>query len=81
MLVTALAQPELARVVSGLPVAGFTGSLSDRFALRSDPGLGRVRAKTGTLTGVSGLAACSGAVRVATGRIIGPSSQSDQLRA
>ena len=32
-------------------------------------------------TGVSGLAACAGAVRVAIGRIIGPSSQSDQLRA
>lgn len=56
VMVTALAQPQLSRVVEGLPVAGFTGSLSDRFVLRSVPGLGRVRAKTGTLTGVSGLA-------------------------
>ena len=48
--------PELRRVVSGLPVAGFTGSLSLRFDSGEDDGLGRVRAKTGTLTGVHGLA-------------------------
>jgi len=42
----------------------FSGSLSDRFDVRSAPGLGRVRAKTGTLTGVSGLA---GVVRSADG--------------
>jgi D-alanyl-D-alanine carboxypeptidase/D-alanyl-D-alanine-endopeptidase (penicillin-binding protein 4) len=48
--------PELRRVISGLPVAGFTGSLSFRFASGDEAGLGRVRAKTGTLTGVHGLA-------------------------
>ena len=48
--------PELRPVVTTLPVAGFTGSLTYRFATDDDDGLGRVRAKTGTLTGVHGLA-------------------------
>jgi D-alanyl-D-alanine carboxypeptidase/D-alanyl-D-alanine-endopeptidase (penicillin-binding protein 4) len=44
-------------VLTGLPVAGFNGSLSERFTETSDKeGRGSVRAKTGTLTGVSGLA-------------------------
>jgi D-alanyl-D-alanine carboxypeptidase/D-alanyl-D-alanine-endopeptidase (penicillin-binding protein 4) len=50
------ARPELAGVASGLPVAGFSGSLTNRFDVRADAGLGLVRAKTGTLTGVHGLA-------------------------
>lgn len=50
------AHPELSEVISGLPVAGFTGSLQHRYATAPHDGLGRVRAKTGTLTGVSGLA-------------------------
>lgn len=49
--------PELAAVLTGLPVAGFTGSLVERFEdAASAPGLGLVRAKTGTLTGVHSLA-------------------------
>lgn len=48
--------PELRPVVTGLPVAGFTGSLSSRFDTSVPSGPGRVRAKTGTLTGVHGLA-------------------------
>jgi D-alanyl-D-alanine carboxypeptidase/D-alanyl-D-alanine-endopeptidase (penicillin-binding protein 4) len=47
--------PALRPVVTGLPVAGFTGSLADRF-LQAPRGRGLVRAKTGTLSGVSGLA-------------------------
>lgn len=48
--------PELRGVVTGLPVAGFTGSLALRFDSGPVAGLGTVRAKTGTLTGVHGLA-------------------------
>ena len=48
--------PELRTVVVDLPVAGFTGSLAYRFDTGDDAGPGRVRAKTGTLAGVHGLA-------------------------
>lgn len=48
--------PRLRAVLTGLPVAGFTGSLAYRFSEGAPAGRGRVRAKTGTLTGVHGLA-------------------------
>jgi serine-type D-Ala-D-Ala carboxypeptidase/endopeptidase (penicillin-binding protein 4) len=48
--------PGLRAVVTDLPVAGFTGSLAHRFDTGNEAGLGTVRAKTGTLTGVQGLA-------------------------
>ena len=47
-------EPQLASVISGLAVSGFDGTLADRFTvggLRDAAGL--VRAKTGTLTGIS----------------------------
>ena len=50
------AHPELRAAIEGLPVAGFTGSLSTRMDAGPPAGLGRVRAKTGTLMAVSSLA-------------------------
>ena len=48
--------PTLRELITGLPVAGFTGSLQDRFDTGPAAARGRVLAKTGTLTGVHGLA-------------------------
>ncbi|TLQ44494.1 D-alanyl-D-alanine carboxypeptidase/D-alanyl-D-alanine endopeptidase [Streptomyces marianii] len=58
------AHPELRPVLTGLPIAGFTGTLSGRSATGAG---GLVRAKTGTLRGVDTLA---GTVLSADGRLL-----------
>jgi serine-type D-Ala-D-Ala carboxypeptidase/endopeptidase (penicillin-binding protein 4) len=50
------AHPELNPIATALPVAGFTGSLTNRFDQPFPDSRGLVRAKTGTLTNVSSLA-------------------------
>lgn len=68
-LITGPAHPVLHAVVSALPVAGWSGTLADRYLTGSGStaGAGVVRAKTGTLTGVATLA---GVLRDADGRLL-----------
>src|SRR5690606_31970153 len=51
-------RPELRGIFSGMPVAGYSGTLARRYgtAEPTRPGAGVVRAKTGTLSGVNTLA-------------------------
>ena len=65
-------------MLSGLPIAGFDGTLAERF--RSGPfraAAGEVRAKTGTLDGVSALA---GLVRTRGGRLLAFDLTADGVR-
>ncbi|MEU3355874.1 D-alanyl-D-alanine carboxypeptidase/D-alanyl-D-alanine-endopeptidase [Streptomyces sp. NPDC037389] len=59
-------RPALRPVLTGLPVAGFSGTLRDRYP-RDAAGRALVRAKTGTLTGVNTLA---GTVVTPGGRLL-----------
>lgn len=60
------AHPELRPILTGLPIAGFTGTLDERYTDPSGAG-GLIHAKTGTLTGVNTLA---GTVVDARGRLL-----------
>ncbi|MGQ7349869.1 D-alanyl-D-alanine carboxypeptidase/D-alanyl-D-alanine endopeptidase [Quadrisphaera oryzae] len=56
VLVEAVRRPELAPLLEAMPVGGLSGTLAERFAdPGSAPAAGVVRAKTGSLTGVSSL--------------------------
>lgn len=61
--------PELRPVLTGMPIAGFTGTLANRFGATSgaQSAAGLVRAKTGSLSGVNTLA---GTVVDADGRVL-----------
>jgi D-alanyl-D-alanine carboxypeptidase/D-alanyl-D-alanine-endopeptidase (penicillin-binding protein 4) len=69
------ANPTLHPIVSGMPVAGFTGTLGHRFG-RSDSAYGLVRAKTGTLDGVSTLA---GLTTTKDGRLVAFAFMADDV--
>ena len=70
-------KPGLRSVVADLPVAGFTGSLAYRFQSGDKAGLGMVRAKTGTLTGVHGL---TGTVTSVDGAVMSFVAIADRVR-
>ncbi len=62
------ARPQLRAVLDGLPVAGRTGTLEDRYRKPDTAaGAGNVHAKTGRLAGVAALA---GTVRTQAGRVL-----------
>jgi D-alanyl-D-alanine carboxypeptidase/D-alanyl-D-alanine-endopeptidase (penicillin-binding protein 4) len=59
------AHPELRPILTGLPVAAFTGTLTSRF--HASAGAGVVHAKTGTLTGTNTIA---GTILAPSGRLL-----------
>ncbi len=80
--------PSFQSVLTGLPIAGYSGTLADRFVQDSAAsGLGVVRAKTGSLPSVTSLA---GTITTADGRLlvfalsvndVGPGSDAVEARA
>ncbi|GAA1258955.1 hypothetical protein GCM10009677_07270 [Sphaerisporangium rubeum] len=76
-LAAAPGNPHLRSAISGLPVAGFTGTLGNRYG-RSDTrqGAGMVRAKTGTLNGVNTL---TGLARTTDGRLVAFAFMADDV--
>jgi D-alanyl-D-alanine carboxypeptidase/D-alanyl-D-alanine-endopeptidase (penicillin-binding protein 4) len=77
-LATSPEQPQLRAILSGLPVAGVSGTLAGRFATSGQrSATGVVRAKTGTLTGVSSLA---GTLVDADGRLLVFAAMADRVK-
>jgi len=77
-LATGAEQPQLRAVLSGLPIAAVSGTLAGRFSGSGEQGAtGMVRAKTGTLTGVSALA---GTVVDSDGRLLVFAAMADQVK-
>jgi serine-type D-Ala-D-Ala carboxypeptidase/endopeptidase (penicillin-binding protein 4) len=82
-LITVASSPEQGRLraaITGLPVAGFSGTLAAGGSVFADPGpaaLGVVRAKTGNLTTVAALA---GVVYAADGQLLSFAVMADHLR-
>ena len=70
------ANPHLAAIASGLPVAGYDGTLFERYAGGLAVGAGVVRGKSGTLNGVNAL---SGYVVTADGRFLAFALIADRL--
>jgi D-alanyl-D-alanine carboxypeptidase/D-alanyl-D-alanine-endopeptidase (penicillin-binding protein 4) len=67
-LATRADRPALHAIFTGLPVAGYSGTLANRYrSPNGNPAGGGLRAKTGTLTGINGLA---GYVTDAKGRLL-----------
>jgi D-alanyl-D-alanine carboxypeptidase/D-alanyl-D-alanine-endopeptidase (penicillin-binding protein 4) len=74
------AQGRLRAAITGLPVAGFSGTLAAGGSVFADPGpaaLGLVRAKTGNLTTVATLA---GVAYAANGQLLSFAVMADQLK-
>jgi D-alanyl-D-alanine carboxypeptidase/D-alanyl-D-alanine-endopeptidase (penicillin-binding protein 4) len=77
-LATSPEQPQLRAVLSGLPVAAVSGTLLERFTGTGERGAtGVVRAKTGTLNGVSSLA---GTVVDTDGRLLVFAAMADKVK-
>ncbi|WBB57331.1 D-alanyl-D-alanine carboxypeptidase/D-alanyl-D-alanine-endopeptidase [Verrucosispora sp. WMMD573] len=72
-------RPELAGIFGGLPVAGWSGTLRDRYGATpgTAAGAGVVRAKTGTLTRVHAIA---GVVTTTEGRLLTFAVLTDDVR-
>ena len=69
--------PELHPLFAGLPVGGYDGTLDGRYRTgAASAAAGAVRAKTGTLTGVSTLA---GVVQTRSGRLLGFAFLADRV--
>jgi D-alanyl-D-alanine carboxypeptidase/D-alanyl-D-alanine-endopeptidase (penicillin-binding protein 4) len=70
-------RPQLRPLLTGLPVAGFSGTLAGRYRTpTSNDGAGRVRAKTGTLNNVTTLA---GMVATRDGQLLVFAASADRV--